>query len=72
MPGELAPSIGGNGAAGRPSSGALGSLPTGLAATPACAGRNSGPFWPQAASADAERQHARDQDCAARRAAARR
>ena len=51
MPGELAPSIGGNGAAGLPSSGALGSLPTGLAATPACAGRNSGPFWPQAARA---------------------
>ena len=52
MPGELASSIGGNGAAGLPSSGALGSLPTGLAATPAFAGRNSGPFWPQAARAD--------------------
>ena len=51
MPGELAPSIGGSGAAGLPSSGALGSLLTGLAATPACAGRNSGPFWPQAARA---------------------
>ena len=51
-PGELAPSSAGSGAAGRPSSGALGNRVTGVAATPALAGRNSGPFWPQPASAE--------------------
>ncbi len=48
MPGELAP---GAGATGLPSPGALGKLAAGLAATPAWAGRNNGPFCPQPASA---------------------
>jgi CyaY protein len=52
-PGELAPCKGAGGAAGRLSSGALGRRDAGFAATPACAGRYSGPFWPHAASASA-------------------
>jgi len=49
--GELAPSSGAGGVAGRVPSGALGSRATGVAAVPARDGRYSGPFWPHAASA---------------------
>lgn len=47
--GGLSEGIGATGDGGTRSSGALGAC-AGLAAAPVAAGRNSGPFWPQAAS----------------------